>query len=648
MSEPNTEVCSRSPGRRLCLCGAVWVVIVAVFMVTRLALVAISPGPEFRGVVAAFGLGFFFDATIASFFALPLALYVAVLPPRFAIRKWSLAIERSIAAILLFAAIFISVAEGFFWEEFGTRFNFIAVDYLVYTTEVLENIWQSYPMVWIFAAIAAVAAAATWALQKAGVFRAGLGAAATAFKRLAPLAVFASIALGGALFLRNDMAERAGRSVYAQEFAKNGVFSFVAAFRNNTLDYEQFYVTMPTEDALQRARKLVRGPRDRFVSADAKSIRRRVENAGPEKRWNVIQITVESLSGSFMRAFGGAENITPNLDGAARESLFFTRFYATGNRTDRGMEALTLSVPPTPGRSIVKRPGNEDLFSVGKVFRERGYETAFIYGGYGYFDNMNYFFGNNGYKVIDRAAVPKEDITFANAWGACDEDSLRWAMREADAAHAAGKPFFQFVMTTSNHRPYTYPEGRIDIPSHTGRSGAVKYTDYAIGKFLKDAASKPWFDNTLFVIVADHCASSAGKTDLPVEKYSIPLLIYNPRLVAPRQVDSLCSQIDYAPTLFALLGWTYESEFFGKNILEMTPGEGRALIANYQKLGLMSDAELTILKPRREVASYLRRGPGGLEPAARNEEMVADTVAYYEAAGYLFAHHADASKLARR
>jgi phosphoglycerol transferase MdoB-like AlkP superfamily enzyme len=644
MTEANSE--SRI-GRPLRLCGAVWLVLLAFFTLTRLILVAIVPSPGLGAVAGAIGLGIVFDAAIASFFVLPLALFLAILPPRFAGRNWTLAIERALALAAIFLVIFNCVAEGFFWEEFGTRFNFIAVDYLVYTTEVLGNIWESYPMVWIVAGIAALASAATWGLNKAGAFRIGPASNTTAFTRLAPTLVFAAIGLTGALLLRNDMAEKVGRSIYAQEFAKNGVFSFVAAFRNNTLNYSQFYVTMPTANALQEARRLVRGPRDQFIGADPNSIRRRVDNPGPEKRWNVIQITVESLSASFMQTFGNTENITPNLDAAAKESLFFTRFYATGNRTDRGMEALTLSVPPSPGRSIVKRPRNEDLFTVGKVFRERGYETAFIYGGYGYFDNMNYFFGKNGYKVIDRTAVPKDDITFANAWGACDEDALRWAIKEADAAHAANKPFFQFVMTTSNHRPYTYPEGRIDIPSHTGRSGAVKYTDYAIGKFLKDAGAKPWFTNTLVVIVADHCHSSAGKTDLPVDKYAIPLLIYNPQLVQPRVVDTLCSQIDFAPTLFALLGWTYESEFFGKNILEMPPGEGRALIANYQKLGLMDQRALTILKPKREVSTYLLRGSAGLEPAARDEEMVQDAVAYYQSGGYLFEHHADVPKLAR-
>ena len=144
---------------------------------------------------------------------------------------------------------------------------------------------------------------------------------------------------------------------------------------------------------------------------------------------------------------------------------------------------------------------------------------------------------------------------------------------------------FLQLMTTSNHRPYSYPEGRIDIPSVSGRDGAVKYSDWALHDFLLRARSHPWFADTLFVVVADHTAGSAGKTALPVERYHIPLLIYGPGLVDARQVDTLASQIDVAPTLLALLNMDYGSSFFGRNILAMAAEDGRALIANYQELG---------------------------------------------------------------
>ncbi len=123
-------------------------------------------------------------------------------------------------------------------------------------------------------------------------------------------------------------------------------------------------------------------------------------------------------------------------------------------------------------------------------------------------------------------------------------------------------------MTTSNHRPYTYPDGKIDIPSHTGRAGGVKYTDYAIDKFLQTAASRPWFKNTVFVIVADHNGGSAGKTSLPAWRYKIPFLIYAPNIIEPNTISKISSQIDLMPTLFSIMNWSYESKFYGKDILD--------------------------------------------------------------------------------
>jgi phosphoglycerol transferase MdoB-like AlkP superfamily enzyme len=155
---------------------------------------------------------------------------------------------------------------------------------------------------------------------------------------------------------------------------------------------------------------------------------------------------------------------------------------------------------------------------LGNVLKERGYDVRFLYGGRGYFNNMNAFFSGNGYQVIDQSSSPDKDMVFTNAWGMSDEDPYTQAIHAADQASASKQPFFFHLMTTSNHRPYTYPEGRIEIPSGSGRSGGVKYTDWAIGDFLKRAQATPWFEDTLFVIIADHTAHSAGKTDLTVNR----------------------------------------------------------------------------------------------------------------------------------
>jgi phosphoglycerol transferase MdoB-like AlkP superfamily enzyme len=209
-------------------------------------------------------------------------------------------------------------------------------------------------------------------------------------------------------------------------------------------------------------------------------------------------------------------------------------------------------------------------------------------------------------------------------------------LKIADRDSQQQQPFFVHVMTTSNHRPYTYPDGRIDIASGTGRDGAVKYSDYAIGEFLHQARQRPWFAETVFVIVADHQAGSAGKRTLPVERYHIPLWIYAPAHLPPQVINSLASQIDLAPTLLGLLNMSYRSCFFGQNILQQPAN--RALIANYQNLGLFDGERLAILEPRQEM--LLQQGFRNKEisesAASPDDPLVQRNISYYQGAAFVY------------
>ena len=147
------------------------------------------------------------------------------------------------------------------------------------------------------------------------------------------------------------------------------------------------------------------------------------------------------------------------------------------------------------------------------------------------------------------------------------------------------------------------------------------YSDYALGGFLDAARRQPWFGNTVFVITADHCASSAGKTEIPLEKYRIPAMIYAPALVEAGCVEKIASQIDLMPTLFALLGMEYESWFYGRDILADDFRE-RAFVATYQDLGYLEGDRFTILSPVGRAEQYRLR-PTADDPYAleRTEEL---------------------------
>jgi phosphoglycerol transferase MdoB-like AlkP superfamily enzyme len=580
-----------------------------------------------------FARGLWFDAAAAAFAVTPLVLWLALAPARLA-RTW---LYRGVTLVLFLGACFglllLAVAEWLFWEEFGARFNFIAVDYLLYTHEVLGNIWESYPVGRILAGLALAAAAATallarrlWHASGAPLgWRAALGA-------LAAQALLVGCALG---FADSDQKNFSGQDS-ANELAGNGLFEFFAALRRNELDFERFYATLPPGEALATVRAAF--PREQWIEPEKGGIERPVAARGPARRLNVVLVSVESLGAEFLGAYGDKRGLTPNLDALARDSLWFSNAYATGNRTVRGLEALSLSLPPTPGQSIVRRPNNELLFSLGSVLEDSGYAVLFAYGGYGYFDNMNAFFDANDYRSIDRRSIPARDIEFENIWGVADEHLFEHVLREIDREKASrpDRPVFVHVMTTSNHRPYTYPPGRIDIPSGSGREGAVKYTDYALGRLLAGARSRGWFKDTVFVITADHGASARGTSRIPVDKYRIPLFVYSPAHVAPRRVDRLMSQIDVAPTLLGLLDVSYYTKFLGHDVLRSPPGEDRAFVANYQTLGYLKGDRLLVLQPKRKVEEFRVRGERLLPEGRVDPALAREGIAFYQVASHVF------------
>ena len=507
--------------------------------------------------------------------------------------------RRTVVWLTLFLYVFLlllnSLSETVFWLEFGNRYDFVAVDYLIYTNEVIGNIMESYPIIPMFLAILAVTGLISWLL----FFRKNDLKDAKVDIKIGRWALRLVILLGlsflGGLWLHYGYRHLKSENRYATQLQENGCWDFLEAFVSGEIDYSQYYTMLPEEQARSHAQEL--------SNQDANGVQAISDTLAPIRK-NLVLITIESLSADFMEAYGNDKGITPNLDSISGRSLVFDNLFATGNRTVRGLEAVTLSLPPCAGESIVKRKHNKNLYSTGKLFREAGYTTKYFYGGDSYFDNMSDFFGGNGYEIVDKKTYRPDEITFANVWGTCDEDTYKVALRHFDADYAAGQPFFGHIMTISNHRPYTYPAGRIEYDGDAmSRPAAVKYTDWAIGDFLAKASKKPWFNETVFVILADHCASSAGKTSIPLEKYHIPAIIYSPGFIEPQRVTKTCSQIDIMPTLLKLLHWSYNSEFYGQDILDPEFKE-RAFMATYQDLGYYADGVLTVLSPVRQVKQF--------------------------------------------
>ena len=604
----------------------------------------------FGDIVVLYLKGFVFDTAVAVFLCLPYALYLLILPQKFMRTAWNRRITYGWFCLTILFVLFSFFAEFPFWAEFESRFNFLAIDYLIYPYEVVSNIHQSYPLPVLIPVMLLLSTGVMVLFYKLKLFQRSFASNTSAARRFTISGGLIAAGALFALFLSVSFSETSTNH-YRNELGKAGIFSFFAAFKNRELDYYPFYRIEDETKIFDIVRSELSEPDAEFLS-DAHSIRRIIHSTDSvQQKPNVILICIESFSADFMGYFGNTKNLTPHIDSLAVNSLVFTNLYATGTRTVRGMEALTLHIPPTPGNSIVRRPNNRQLFNIGTIFKAEGYQSTFLYGGDGYFDNMNAFFGNNGFDIIDRGrkmnvrekftgkrtTIPDKEVRFANAWGICDEDLYEAAIRDADEKYNQQLPFFQFVMTTSNHVPYTYPEGKIDIASGSGRSGAVKYTDYALGQFIRQIREKTWFENTVVIVVADHCASSAGKNEINVAKYHIPCLVYNLKGdYAIHSIDKQCSQIDVFPTLFALLGWTYESNFFGKNVLS-DDFHPRAFVGTYQKLGYLQSDSLLILSPQQKAETYLlNNDKTELLPVAMDSSLLVKAIAYYQTASLLF------------
>jgi phosphoglycerol transferase MdoB-like AlkP superfamily enzyme len=487
------------------------------------------------------------------------------------------------------------ISEYFFWNEFGVKYNFIAVNYLVYTNEVIGNIMESYPVIPLFSGLFIIAGIVTYFIVKRT--RNYIDEIPTFTDKLKLSVIYVTV-LGLSLLAIPILAKKENsQNVFVNELQANGIYRFYLAFMNSELDYFKFYKTLPENEAFALLGKQI-------PSISGVSTLRPITSNAAETPKNVVLITIESYSADFMKAYGNDQNITPFLDDLAQKSLLFTNLYAVGNRTVRGLEAVTLCFPPTAGESVVKRKDNKDKFSTGSIFKQKGYNVKFLYGGDAFFDNMEDFFTGNGYGIVDKKSLTPEEVTFANIWGVCDEDMANEAIKVMNTEAKTGKPFFNHWMTVSNHRPFTYPNDKIDIPGDAkSREGGVKYTDYALRKFFDMASKQPWYKNTVFVILADHCASSAGKTELPVDKYRIPAMIYSPGFIQPQKYTNVMSQIDVMPTLFGLLHFNYQSKFYGQDVLK-PDYKPRALIATYQDLGLIKDNVLTIISPKQTVKQF--------------------------------------------
>jgi phosphoglycerol transferase MdoB-like AlkP superfamily enzyme len=570
----------------------------------------------------------------------PVALYILLMPDRWYRAPANQVLLYGTVAMAIAVLLYVTAAEYFFFEEFDARFNIVAYDYLAYPTEVFTDIWDAYPVVKVLLVALLVGALGTFALRRP--IQTGTGQAVRLRERLLFFVPYlAGLALAITFYPTDALSLSSNR--VENELLQNGGSSFFRAARTSDIEYRDWYLTRPRAENL----KLLESALTVDGSTYTRLAEGRLDRAHPARpdglgRLNIVVIASESFGAEFSRLHGSKRDWTPNFDAYARQGLWFANTYASGTRTVRGLEAITASFPPIPTVSILRRPGNQGIATWGSVMRELGYQTSFLYGGYGYFDDMNSFYAGNGFEVLDRTNI--DQVRFENVWGVSDEDLFDLAIRHFGERHAAGKPFLSIVMTTSNHKPFTFRPGleQYGIKAEGGgRRSGVKYADYALGYFLREASRQPWFDDTVFVVVADHGARVYGKAEIPLQTYEIPLMIYAPKHLAPRQVDTLMTQVDIAPTVLGLLGLPYEAPFFGVDVLNLLPGRERiALFGHNHDVAILRGDRMVVLGLGKQSESLRYDAVTDVFTSVPDDEGLGRLgIAYFQTAAELFKQH---------
>ncbi len=588
-------------------------------------------------IPAVLATGLVNDAVVLIFLNLPASIYLTLLPDRFVKRGWHHICFGLLLFISLFSLLYLAGVEFFFFKEFDARFNLVAVDYLIYPHEVFVNIWESYPVGRIILFDAVVAGLVlSWLWTKVTpAFQ-----ISTRFRQRLLVLTCHLLLLGPALLVSTDSLDFSTNRV-SKELTHNGISSLFRSFRTNHLDYNAYYRTLDKPKAFQLVRSELNGD-GVFISKDQENLaRKHATRPNGLGRLNVVVIVEESFSASFSRTLGGSKDLTPNFDRLSKEGMLFTRAYASGTRTVRGLEAISTSFPPIPSEAILKRPGNEHIANWGQIMQDNGYHTSFLYGGYGTFDNMNYFFSNNGFAISDRTDIT--DPEFTNIWGVSDGDLFRHAQSYYDNIFYKKQPFFSIIMTTSNHSPYSFPKSLPGIPSEGGgRKAGVRYADYALGQFLKQARHHPWFERTLFVIVADHCARVYGRAEIPVATYHIPLMFYAPGKVPAAHVDRPIGQVDIAPTILGMLGLSYTAPFYGQDVLKDNhePEKHPLFLNHNHDVAMLVGDHLAVLGLQKSAHLYrYDRDLKTMTQLSDNPQMFDRAAAIYQTAFDLFSQH---------
>lgn len=511
----------------------------------------------------AFWYGLRMDASMAAYIcALPLLIYIIRLCiPRF---RFPLYLTQIYFYVILFSCAFLSVLNLNIYREWGTKLPYRVISTFLESPNEAIISSESAPILLSFTLIFGLFIIGVWGIRRLllqGHFFSGTPALGQriAWSLLSIFCLFFIMRSGLQTTPLNPSMAYFSPVPILNHTAVNTEWNLMDDMLHTGSAGKNPYIYMDPEEAQQRIAPYInqfQASGDTLLNTD---------------RPNVVLIILESFTAELIESLGGIPGVAPNFEHLIDQGVLFSNIYATGDRTDKGVIAVMSGFPSQATRSIIKNVNKlEKLPSLGQSFKQQGYHTSFFYGGESEFYNIkSYMLSHSIDRVIDRHSFPREQTN--SKWGAFDHLTFQ---KQIDSLKQMPQPFFSVLLSLSNHEPFEVPGTHhfgSDTDSDLFKSTAF-YTDSALWDYFQKAKKEAWYDNTLFVLVADHGhrLPSNEKPSYAPKRYHIPLLFYGePIKKAYRgtKVDKLGNQTDLASTLLTSLHMDSHPFFWSRNML---------------------------------------------------------------------------------
>ena len=549
----------------------------------------------------AFFMGFRFDTVISGYIlALPLLLLTAqsfvkkTIPKLNHIIFWYCTLLFSIS--FLFCAIDIP-----FFSNFNTRLNMTMMAWQNTPGFVLRMVFQDLEYSWTLLPLAIVITLFVIACKR--ILLGTKHKPARHLNNIAPgnylirtiltLVIFFCLFAGirGRLVIKSPI--RVGTAYFCNYgfpnmLGLNPVFSLMRSYldsRNHENDDVHF---MDGKVAIQNIQKWYNIKADTLYNSP---IARVVQSSPATIKPNVVLIVMESMSVQKLSYFGNTGNIAPFMDSLVTKSYLFTNMYSSGIHTRFGIFSTLFSYPCYMRKHPMKIVDMQKYSGIGSVMRQNGYSTIYFTTHDDQFDNIGGFLRANDYtQLISQKNYPKEKVR--SSLGVPDDYMFEFSMPYLNQLASKKEPFFVTFLTASDHGPRIIPEYFTPRSKEIERQ-SVEFADWSLQKFMHLAKQQKWYDNTIFVFVADHGIKIASSYDLPVERFHIPLLFFSPKYIKqPKIFDQLASQLDVFPTIMGFLHLPYVNNTLGIDLFSQK--RPYAVFTSDDKFGVIDKENLLI------------------------------------------------------